>query len=132
MVREMKASQRRTLQREFNKWVVDRVGRRCEAAGQGKLIDGSMFPCGGVMQCSHVMTQGSVPSLKLHPWNATSMCYRHHKIWWENPGESGLWIRKYIGSRYQDLEHLKYNRFTLKKLTMDEIRAWWLQVPGWW
>jgi len=128
----MKASQRRTLQREFNKMVRERVNNRCEAMGQGRWQNGRLIDCSPTLNCSHINTQGAAPNLKMHPWNATSMCTTHHRRWWPNVGESGPWIRRYIGSLYDELLYMKYSGWSIKKLTPDEVRAWWTTVKGWW
>ena len=81
--------------------------------------------CGGVLQCSHIHSVGAYKNLQFHPTNAAALCFRHHLFWWhKNPAESGMWIREFLGAKWEDLELLK-RTYTLKDKTPDDLYRLW-------
>lgn len=113
------------LGNEFRKMVRTRIPR-CEASGQGNKR------CGGVLQCSHIISVGAKKNLELHPWNATTMCYAHHFYWWpKSPTLSGDWVKSYLGKWYTKLDAIK-DTFTTKTWTPEEVKQFWRNTKGWW
>ena len=106
---------------ELRKLVRER-DKVCQAAGQ---IAGTMRSCGGILHCSHIKSVGAWKNLQFHPLNAVALCYRHHiHFWHHDTTEADAWIRRYLGSRYEDLQTLKLN-YTLKGKTPDDLYRLW-------
>lgn len=66
---------------------------------------------GGALQCSHIFSRRHV-GLRWNPDNAKAMCFTCHKWWHENPTESGVWIRRFLGEGFIDLLTERKNQIT--------------------
>ena len=87
----------------FSLLIRERAGNCCEKCGR----DGSQW----VMQCSHIFSRRH-KGIRWHPDNAKCLCFVCHKWWHENPVESGVWIRNYLGEGFIDLLMEKKNQIT--------------------
>jgi hypothetical protein len=64
--------------------------------------------CGGVMQASHIKSEGAYKNLFVDPNNILPMCWVHHFFWWhKEPTEAGEWLKKKFPFRYEYLEWAK-------------------------
>lgn len=89
----------------------------CIAAGQGGKR------CGGVIQASHIKSEGAWKNLFLDPRNIYGKCYTHHIFWWhKDTTEAAKWFELTYPEDYAYLEKQKFvhydfnNPFVLERL----------------
>lgn len=90
-----------------------RESGECVVTGQGK--------CGGVLQASHIMSEGAYKNLFVDPQNIFPMCWKHHFFFWHrNIVDAVEWFKKDFPAVYT---YLQKNKKTRIDFTIENIQA---------